>query len=145
MLDENNGGSVDLLNAFSEQLGIGNLMDAYRQSRGSEQAKAARQAELERQYYAAAEKVKAYRERHVIAALEAIPDFEIPALLNEDIAWVYNERCRKEGIILPLNGHEWDQDEGELEKFRRSFPELCYQEVPRTASVLLPGLASLTS
>jgi hypothetical protein len=147
MLFENDGSIADALNYAAEILGDGRVMDAFRAHMTDKQA--AQQLEERRAIRRLAIKVKRTKlRRRAFGDLGVLPDFECPGCHFHGYAAGAKLLALDNGVVLPCNGYGiWDDDDF-VAWYKRRYPELCYDEAPRNARILvnehgkLPALLS---
>lgn len=135
MLFENDGSAADVLNAYAEIYGDGVVMDAMRKKLVpiAEQ----RSPRIKRAIERAAMRVKEAKERRVIEEMgDLCPDFEVPREIYDDYASAAKLKAEEMGVTLDCNGYGWWTDSGNQAWFRRTFPELCYCEEKRPATII---------
>lgn len=145
MLFENDGSYSDALNYACEILGDGTVMDAFRAKMTAEQVQ--RQKEERRAIERLALKVKTWKvRRRAFGDCGVVPDFECPSCHYHGYAAAFKLLALERGVVMPGNGYEcWDDEgpEGFIEWYKRKYPELCYDEAPRNARILVNEFGKL--
>jgi hypothetical protein len=136
MLFENDGSFSDALNYACEMVGDGAVMDAFRAKMSAEWV--SKQEEERRAILRLARKVKLWKiRRRILGDHGVTPDFECPACHYHGYAAGAKLLALDRGVPLDCNGYGiWDDDDF-VAWYKRKYPELCYEEAPRNARILV--------
>lgn len=136
MLWENDGSASDVVNALTEVVGDGAIMDSMRrlltaQADGKHQ-------QLLNDFDDIATRIHGV-ERVAEDDTGLIPDFSIPLILYHQYAAEFRFKAAEQKIVLEGNGYEcWHCPEF-VAWFKKKHPELVHKEAKRAPSIIVPG------
>lgn len=136
MLWENDGSATDAVNAITEVVGDGAIMDAFRRQ-FSAQADRKHQTLLD-DFDAIATRIHGV-ERVAEDDTGLIPDFSIPLALYHSYAAEFRFKAAQEKIVLEGNGYECWYCPEFVAWFKKKHPELVHKEAKRAPSIIVPA------
>lgn len=136
MLFETTQGPGDVINAYTELFGDGQVMDSMRKLLTAEEKN--QEWRERREIKRLAWKVKRTKLRNrFLGDLGVVPECEVPDFHYHRYAGAFEMKAREAGIQLENKGYECWQDEDFLAWYQRKYPELFYAEAPRNARILV--------
>lgn len=137
MLWENDGSAADAINAITEELGDGVVMDAMRRHLTATEER--KHQSLLDDFNGIAARIHECRERRVEDETGLVPDFSVPAIHYHQYATEFRLRAAEAGITLEGNGYECWQCPDFIAFYKKKHPEMVFKEAARNATIIVPG------
>jgi hypothetical protein len=136
MLWENDGSAADVVNALTEVVGDGAIMDSMRLHLTA-QADRKHQTLLD-DFDAIATRIHGV-ERVADDDTGLIPDFSIPLTLYHKYAFEFKLKAAELGIVLEGNGYECWYCPDFIRHYKKKHPEMVHKEAKRAPSIVVTG------
>lgn len=133
---EQDGGAADIVNALTDVVGDGTMMDVMR--RHLRATADAHETALKNDLEGIATRIHGV-ERVADDETGLIPDFSVPEILWHQYPAEFRFTAAELGITLEGNGYECWYCPDFVAWFKKKHPELVHREAPRAATIIVPG------